>query len=87
MAMGSDALSSLPGWISQKVYLILFVITAYFVVGRARDYWRLRQFKGPVTAGVSSWWHSSIILSGQAHQYYGEATEKYGEGDNVKYTA
>lgn len=63
------------------LYLVVPVIVAYLVIARLRQYYRLRQFKGPATAGVSWWWHSKAVLSGQAQRYYGDVTEKYGEGD------
>ncbi|KAH6648403.1 pisatin demethylase [Truncatella angustata] len=76
--MGLDSLVALLGYASQRLYLILFVIATYFAVGRARQYWRLRHFKGPRTAGFLWWWHAKACLSGQAHQHYGDANEKYG---------
>ncbi|KAF2133154.1 cytochrome P450 [Dothidotthia symphoricarpi CBS 119687] len=75
--MNPDGLGAL-GFVSQHLYLITFVLTAYFAVGRLRQYWRLSHFKGPATTGISWWWHSKAVLSGQAHRYYGDVTEKYG---------
>ena len=60
------------------LYLGLFVIAAYLVTARLRQYYRLSHFKGPPTSGISWWWHSRAVLSGQSQRYYGEATEKYG---------
>lgn len=60
------------------LYLALFVIAAYWVTARLRQYYRLSHFKGPATTGISWWWHSKAVLSGQAQRYYGDVTEKYG---------
>ncbi|KAF1933067.1 pisatin demethylase [Didymella exigua CBS 183.55] len=60
------------------LYLSLFVITAYVVIARLRQYYRLSHFKGPATTGISWWWHSKAVLSGQSQRYYGDVTEKYG---------
>lgn len=60
------------------LYLGLFVITAYLLTARLRQYYRLSHFKGPATTGISWWWHSKAVLSGQSQRYYGDATEKYG---------
>jgi hypothetical protein len=75
MATGelSAALRSVSG-----LYLGLFVIAAYLLTARLRQYYRLSHFKGPATTGISWWWHSKAVLSGQSHRYYGDATEKYG---------
>jgi hypothetical protein len=77
--MGIGALDPLLGFVSQQLYLILFVIAAYLVVARFRQYSRLSHFKGPTTTGISWWWHSKAVLSGHAERYYGDVTEKYGE--------
>jgi hypothetical protein len=64
---------------SLRSFLSVFVLfTAYLVFSRLQDYWRLRHFKGPRTTGISWWWHSKAVLGGRAHEYYGDATEKYG---------
>lgn len=60
------------------LYLGLFVITAYLLTARLRQYYRLSHFKGPATTGISWWWHSKAVLSGQSQRYYGDVTEKYG---------
>jgi hypothetical protein len=59
---------------------VILLVLAYFVFGRLREYWRLRHFKGPFTTGISWWWHSRAAIVGKAHEYYGDATEKYGTG-------
>lgn len=64
----------------RRVYLVAVAGLAYAAFGRVRDYWRLRHFKGPWSTGWSWVWHSRAVLSGAAHQWYGDATEKYGEG-------
>ncbi|KAH8732261.1 cytochrome P450 monooxygenase-like protein [Phaeosphaeriaceae sp. PMI808] len=63
---------------SQLLLPIGLVVTLFFVIGRVREYWRLRHFSGPTTTGISWWWHSKAVISGKAYEYYGDATEKYG---------
>lgn len=58
-------------------YLALFVIW-YWAVVRHRQYANLKHFKGPATTGISWWWYSKAVLSGRAHEYYGDVVEKYG---------
>jgi hypothetical protein len=77
--MAIQALGSLQGSVSQLLYLVLSVIAAYLITARLRQYYRLSHFKGPATTGISWWWHSKAVLSGQAQRYYGDVTEKYGE--------
>lgn len=57
---------------------VVCLLTAYLVLERCREYWRLRHFKGPQTTGISWWWHSRAVIGGKAHEYYGDVTEKYG---------
>ncbi|KAF1842508.1 pisatin demethylase [Cucurbitaria berberidis CBS 394.84] len=66
------------GEVFQRLYPILLLAAAYTLIGRIREYWRLRHFRGPPTTGISWWWHSKAVFSGRAHEYYGNATEKYG---------
>jgi len=68
------------------LYLGLFVITAYLLTARLRQYYRLSHFKGPATTGISWWWHSKAVLSGQSQRYYGDATEEYGIWKNRRQT-
>ncbi|KAF1351624.1 pisatin demethylase [Lizonia empirigonia] len=75
--METGALGALLGSVSH-LYLIFAVIAAYLVIARLLQYRRLSQFNGPSTAGISWWWHSKAVLSGQAQRYYGDVTEKYG---------
>lgn len=80
--MGNSALAALLGSVSY-LYISLLVVVVYFVVARLRQYYRLRQFKGPTTTGISWWWHSKAVLSGQAQRYYGDVTEKYGKRERL----
>lgn len=62
-----------------SLYLVgALVLLGVAVLGRLREYFRLRHFKGPATSGISWWWHSKAVISGRAHEYYGDVTEKYG---------
>lgn len=80
--METGALGALLGSVS-PLYLIFAVIAAYLVIARLLQYRRLSQFNGPTTAGISWWWHSKAVLSGQAQRYYGDVTEKYGEAEDL----
>ncbi|KAF2503192.1 pisatin demethylase [Lophium mytilinum] len=60
------------------LYLVVFAATVFFIVGRLRQYWRLKHFDGPFSTGFSWLWHSNVVLSGNAHKHYGYVTEKYG---------
>lgn len=71
-------LTSIP-----PLYLGLLILTAYLVIARVRQYCRLSHFKGPATSGISWWWHSKAVLSGQAQRYYGDVTEKYGRSGHL----
>jgi hypothetical protein len=62
----------------QFVLPVVLLLFAYLVLGRLREYWRLRFFKGPTTTGISWWWHSRAVIGGKAYEYYGDVTEKYG---------
>lgn len=70
--------SNALGVVLSRLVLIVLLLTAYLVLGRLREYWRLRHFKGPAAAGISWWKHSKATISGKAHEYYGDVTEKYG---------
>lgn len=62
----------------QRLYYFGVLFAVYFAIQRFRLYWRLRQFKGPFSTGISWLWHSRAVISGDSHIYYGEVTEKYG---------
>lgn len=66
------------------LYLGLFVIIAYLLTSRFRQYHRLSHFKGPATTGISWWWHSKAVLSGQSQRYYGYATDQYGISKDLR---
>ncbi|KAF2817669.1 pisatin demethylase [Mytilinidion resinicola] len=75
----SSAIEALLSLLSQHpLYLVVFGAVILFVVGRLRQFWRLKQFDGPFSTGFSWLWHSNVVLSGNAHKYYGDVTEKYG---------
>jgi hypothetical protein len=76
--MDRGAVALLLEYVWQYLSLVALVVATYLVAARGYQYWRLRHFKGPATTGFSWWWHSKAVLSGQAHRYYGDVTEKYG---------
>jgi hypothetical protein len=75
--MHTDALGVLGSVL--RLDVAISVVVACLILPRIRQFYRLKQFKGPATAGISWWWHSKAVLSGQAQRYYGDVTEKYGE--------
>ena len=81
--MDTGVLGALLGAVSPW-YIGLFVLAAYLVTARLWQYYRLSHFKGPATTGISWWWHSKAVLSGQAQRYYGDVTEKYGTSNNFR---
>jgi hypothetical protein len=76
MASNSPELLLATGW--RYFVTLALLTTVYLVLDRVREYHRLRRFKGPTTSGISWWWHSKAVISGRAHEYYGDVTEKYG---------
>jgi hypothetical protein len=76
--MASLLPDSLLDNVSRRLYAIAFVVVAFLVIGRLRQYWRLRHFGGPFSTQFSWLWHSKAVLSGQAPRYYGDVCEKYG---------
>ncbi|KAF2644597.1 pisatin demethylase [Massarina eburnea CBS 473.64] len=68
----------LPNEVLRQLLPLFGLGIAYYVLGVVRQYFRLRQFKGPPTSGWSWWWHSRAVLSGASHRWYSEATESYG---------
>lgn len=76
--MDTGVLTALLASVSH-LYLGLLVLTAYLTLARLRQYYRLSHFKGPATTGISWWWHSKAVLSGQAQRFYGDVTERYGK--------
>ncbi|ORY02937.1 cytochrome P450 monooxygenase-like protein [Clohesyomyces aquaticus] len=67
-----------PGLRLPVYLLVLLAFGVYLVAGRLREYWRLRQFKGPFSTGISWIAHSRAVVGGSAHRWYGDITEKYG---------
>ncbi|KAF2828344.1 pisatin demethylase [Ophiobolus disseminans] len=76
--MASESHDEGSGYGLKLLFPIVLLYSAYLVFGRLHEYWRLRHFKGPATTGISWLWHSRAVLSGKAHEYYGDVTEKYG---------
>jgi hypothetical protein len=70
-----DAMQGNGSWLLLSTALLF---TAYLVLGRLREYHRLRHFRGPATTGISWWWHSKAVIGGRANEYYGDVTNTYG---------
>ncbi|KAH7401054.1 cytochrome P450 monooxygenase-like protein [Phaeosphaeria sp. MPI-PUGE-AT-0046c] len=62
----------------QGLFYLAIFLAWYLISVRLRQYANLKHFKGPATTGISWWWFSKAVLSGRAHEYYGEVIEKYG---------
>lgn len=76
--MASDSPNVLAEVLPRLVPIVVFLV-GYLVLGRLREYQRLRHFKGPATTGISWLWHSNAVIGGNSHQYYGDVTEKFGK--------
>ncbi|KAH7192764.1 cytochrome P450 [Fusarium flagelliforme] len=57
--------------------LVLF-LTFWSALSTWRQYWRLRQFKGPTLAAFSKWWLIKRVGGGRAYLDFWEVTQKYG---------
>ena len=59
--------------------LLGFIIIASVVIfQRLLGYWRLRQFRGPLSAKFSDYWLMRATLSGNLHSALADVHEKYG---------
>ena len=76
--MDNTAEGSLLDNVSRRLQAIVFVLGFLFVIGRIRQYLRLRHFAGPKTTGFSWLWHSRAVISGESPRYYGQVCEKFG---------
>ncbi|KAJ5707642.1 hypothetical protein N7488_007443, partial [Penicillium malachiteum] len=62
---------------SGKILTILVSLVTFYVFKIARDYARLKQFKGPSWTGISNWPHSIAFLRGNCHEWYADILNKY----------
>lgn len=78
--MESDSLGFRLRSLDYRLVVLVLVgaVLLWAVAVRLSQFWRLRKFRGPFGTGVSWLWHSCAVLSGNAHQWYGDVTEKYG---------
>ncbi|CAI6337947.1 unnamed protein product [Periconia digitata] len=63
--------------------LVTFVSLVLLFILRYRTYRRLSQFRGPLSTGWLELWHIRAILSMRSHEWYREATDKYGSVTRV----
>lgn len=78
--MESDSLPVSFGSFDRRLVCLALIgaVLLWAVAARLSQFWRLRKFRGPFGTGVSWLWHSRAVLSGNAHRWYGDVTEKYG---------
>ncbi|OJD37098.1 cytochrome p450 [Diplodia corticola] len=63
----------------KSLYLIPFTLLVLFAINRVKVWWRLRHFKGPWLAYVSSFPAAQYATSGKMWWHYTEVNRKYGE--------
>jgi hypothetical protein len=56
----------------------LSLLTLYFIVQCTRTWYRLRHFKGPLSAKFSKLWLLRHVLTGRLHLDLAEVTDRYG---------
>lgn len=71
--------SASRGLSNTSLYLIPLTLLVIFVVTRAKTWWRLREFKGPWLASISSISMAKIATSGRMNEIYTEINKKYGK--------
>ncbi|USP73751.1 hypothetical protein yc1106_01025 [Curvularia clavata] len=76
--MDSVAEASSNEHVSRRLHVFLFALLLFFVLGRIRQYWRLKHFPGPSTTGFSGLWHTRAVIGGESPRYYGEICQQYG---------
>ncbi|KAL1646365.1 hypothetical protein SLS58_003325 [Diplodia intermedia] len=63
----------------KSLYLIPFTLLILIVVNRVKVWWRLRHFKGPWLASISSFPAAKYATSGKMWWHYTEVNKKYGD--------
>lgn len=63
--------------------LVLF-FTLWSALSTWRQYYRLRNFKGPRIAGFSKWWLVKRVGGGRAYLDFWEVTQKYGTSHSIQ---
>ncbi|KKY26578.1 putative cytochrome p450 [Diplodia seriata] len=63
----------------KSLYLIFFTLLILIVVNRVKVWWRLRHFKGPWLASISSFPAAKYATSGKMWWHYTEVNKKYGD--------
>lgn len=59
--------------------VLLGAVVLSYAASTLQQYYRLRNFKGPWSAGFSSWWHVRSVAGGRAYLDYWEVTQRYGQ--------
>ncbi|PKS13167.1 hypothetical protein jhhlp_000511 [Lomentospora prolificans] len=65
-------------YVYENKWLWAAAAVALYSVHKARKYYRLRDFGGPFSTGVSEIWHIRALFSWKPHDKYKEACDKYG---------
>lgn len=61
--------------------LLVSAALVIYIVYKIQTYRRLRAFKGPFSAGFTSFWHSWSFLTWNSHLFYQDVCEHYGKMD------
>lgn len=56
----------------------LVVLVLWSTISTIRQYNRLREFKGPRSAGFSKWWLVRTVAGGRAYLDFWDVTKRYG---------
>lgn len=73
-AMGVFTDVSLPS-VGGVVFILFFVLEVFRI---ARQYFRLRHFKGPRSTGISKFWQLKSVIGPRTHLDLSEVCDKYG---------
>jgi hypothetical protein len=65
--------------LSNYAVLSLLALILLYCVNQTRIYFRLNQYRGPRTSGLSRLWLLRANLSGRMHEYFRGVNDKYGE--------
>ena len=69
-----------PSLLGLGAAILLFLLAR--VISTFRQFFRLRQYKGPPIAGFSKWWMIKHVGGGRTHLDVYEVCQKYGELPN-----
>ena len=65
-----------PSLLALGAVILLFLLAS--IISTVRQFFRLRQYKGPSVAGFSKWWMIKHVGGGRTHLDVYEVCQKYG---------